>query len=290
MRFLILICCIATWSTRSHGCNPYFHTEMFNLSKQQFIPINDGTGDFEDVGGISEDQYNEVLDRISDIYTPILEKRGLKLQIERLWEVNTVNAFARREGNVRRLLMYGGYARHRLVDVDAFIALACHEMGHHLGGTPHYTILGWEWCSAEGQADYFATLSCTRRMMANDDNEFIVTSIDVPDAVKNKCSQSHPTRNDEHICQRAAVAGYKMTQVWENGAGEFTFDKTDPLVVTATKYQHPAGQCRIDTYLSGSTCHADPVDALSDVDPTYGTCNSSTDHSEGLRPLCWYKP
>jgi hypothetical protein len=272
--------------TESNACNPYYESRTFDLTRHQFIPIADD----ESTTGITEEQFNQVLDRIDSLYQPIFQARGEQLLIVRDWESSTVNAYARREGTVRKLRMYGGYARHRLADIDAFILLACHEIGHHIGGTPFYRLTGWEWCSAEGEADYFATLKCTRHFMADDENEAIVAMLEVPDAVRSRCMATFNERNDQLICQRGAVAGFKMSQIWEDGRGTFDFSTPDPKIVSATSYTHPAGQCRIDTYLAGSTCVADANHPRSATDARTGACNIATGHTEGVRPRCWYSP
>ena len=66
--------------------------------------------------------------------------------------------------------MFGGLARHKLVTPDGFALVACHEMGHHLGGAPRRG----GWASNEGQSDYYATTKCARRIWAEDNNAAIM--------------------------------------------------------------------------------------------------------------------
>src|SRR5690348_4795358 len=42
-------------------------------------------------GGITEDQYNEVMDTIEKVYGPVVASRGGQLVINRLWNDATVN-------------------------------------------------------------------------------------------------------------------------------------------------------------------------------------------------------
>ncbi|HBL17765.1 MAG TPA: hypothetical protein DD417_13700, partial [Elusimicrobia bacterium] len=59
-------------------------------------------------GGLSEAQYNEVMDRLEEIYAPIVAAKGGVLKINRLWENPTVNSSAQRQGKYYILNMYGG--------------------------------------------------------------------------------------------------------------------------------------------------------------------------------------
>src|SRR4051812_30887126 len=62
----------------------------------------------------------------------------------------------------------GGLATRPSVTEDVLILIGCHEIGHLMGGeplkSPGYII------SAEGQADYYATLKCARKYFQDEDN------------------------------------------------------------------------------------------------------------------------
>src|SRR5690606_11499441 len=122
-------------------------------------------------GGLSEEQFNAVIDKIEAIYTPIVREMGGRLKINRKWENGTVNANATRLGGWI-VNMYGWLARHETITEDGFALVLCHEIGHHLGGAPKVAgLLGLNrWASNEGQADYYATLKCLRRAFLNDNN------------------------------------------------------------------------------------------------------------------------
>ena len=88
-------------------------------------------------GGIDEQIFNNVIDKISKVYEPIIKARGGNLKVNRLWTDGTVNASAQRQGSTYLLNMYGGLARHSRTTEDGFALVMCHELGHHLGGFPH---------------------------------------------------------------------------------------------------------------------------------------------------------
>ncbi len=246
------------------------------------------------VGGITEEQFNAIIDKYEALYTPIVKSYGGDLLIERKWTDATVNAYAQQLGKTWKVSMFGGLARHETITEDGFALVVCHELGHHFGGAPR-KISPWSspWASNEGQADYFATLKCLRRGWERDNNEEIVRAMNVPEALQKACSAQHIWNQDYFTCIRGGMAGMsvaKLFQALRNSTVEPKFETPDTRVVTKTDDNHPATQCRLDTYFQGSLCavsfHED-VTASSEVT---GTCHGTTGHSTGLRPLCWFKP
>ena len=165
--------------------------------------------------GLSESDFNQVISRVSKIYSPIVKQKGGILEIQRKWEDSTVNAYAERDGKKYIVAMFGGLARHPLISVDGFSLVLCHEVGHHLGGAPKYAeqLPEGAFMSNEGQADYFGNLKCLRRFAEKDDNEKIVAALKVPPPVERLCSKSFSNRNDYLICQRNAMAGFNLSKV-----------------------------------------------------------------------------
>ena len=78
-----------------------------------------------------------------------------------------MNAFAKQGASTWEVHMYGGLARHQAVTADGFALVVCHELGHHLGGAPQK--VDWfgrlRWASNEGQADYWGTAKCFRKLL-----------------------------------------------------------------------------------------------------------------------------
>ena len=68
------------------------------------------------------------------------------------------------------------------------------------------------------------------------------------------------------------------------------FETPDRTTVSRTNHNHPAPQCRLDTYFQGAICEVPYMDDVDEKDPLIGTCNRSTNHIDGNRPLCWYAP
>lgn len=190
--------------------------------------------------------------------------------------------------------MFGGLARHETVTPDGFALVACHEMGHHLGGLPKKRgFFGTSWASNEGQSDYFGNAKCMRIYFEEDDNIAIVEEMDVPDFVTEKCLDNFTTAEDVAMCQRGSMAGLSLANLFHalrNLQEPLQFDTPDPRVVARTDDNHPASQCRLDTYFQAALCEVSAYVDLSNRDAEEGACNRSTGHIDGVRPLCWYAP
>lgn len=243
--------------------------------------------------GITQQEFNSVIDKIESIYGSIINGYGGNLQVERLWSDGTVNAMASRQGNTYLVKMFGGLARHQAITKDGFALVACHEVGHHIGGVPRYTEqAGGSWASTEGQSDYFATTKCLRKLFRNDNNIEIVANMQIDPVASTKCESQFSDPNEIAICKRIAMAGFSGSSLFANMGGNSLprFDQPDSNIVNRTYESHPAYQCRLDTYYQGAICTvADSVE-IGQSNPDVGTCNRTEQFTEGLRPLCWFKP
>ncbi|PCI40372.1 MAG: hypothetical protein COB53_01205 [Elusimicrobia bacterium] len=235
-------------------------------------------------GGLSEEEYHAVLDRIESVYAPIVAAKGGRLDMRRLWSNASVNASAQRIGNTFVVNMFGGMARFPSMTADAFSMIACHELGHHLGGAPKGNGRGW--ASNEGQSDYFANLKCHRRLFGGGGGG--KTSPVLAEA----CSQSFGSRRAQATCGRSAMAAVAIGKV----AAEMSrsnppgFGTPDPKVVSRISDRHPAPQCRFDTQMAAALCSKPFTEGFDDRDPVPGACTRDAGFRVGVRPLCWYKP
>lgn len=258
------------------------------------IPVGyTGSNRFMIQAGITEAEFNSVLDRIQKLYEDEIRTHGGELKINRKWTDGTVNASAQQMGTTWIINMYGGLARHSTITKDGFALVACHELGHHLGGYPKIqSWFGEKWATNEGGSDYYGTLKCARRYFANDDNAEALKTIVIDPTAANKCREQWSNVDQQNICIRSAAAAQSVTALLATLAGNTTmptFTAPDKNVVTRTNDAHPAAQCRLDTYFAGVGCKADVTSALSDTDFRPGSCISENDIF-GYRPLCWFKP
>jgi hypothetical protein len=240
--------------------------------------------------GMTEERFNQIIDRVAKVYEPIVESKGAKYVVNRNWDDGTVNAYANQENGVWYVNMFGGLARHELVTDDGFMLVVCHETGHHLGGAPRYN--GNDWASNEGQADYFGTLKCMRKVISEDDNVAIVAKMNVDAEAVKKCQLVYKSENEIAMCERISMAGKSLAMLLGDlgGSSKVSFATPDKKVVKKTNDAHPKAQCRLDTYFQGTLCDKSVDEDVSNTDVKVGTCVKSEGFKNGLRPLCWYKP
>lgn len=247
-------------------------------------------------GGLTESDFNAVLDKVEAYYRPIIQRKGGTLKVNRYWTDDTVNASANQMGSTWAINMYGGLARHPQITKDGFMLVACHEIGHHIGGAPKGA--GWfgvSWATNEGGADYFATLRCMRFMHTAQENMDWVTqnAADIDPVAKLRCEEIYQTQDEENICIRSSMAGMSGTMLFyamRQQEKPPMFNTPDPKIVGRMDDAHPATQCRLDTYYNGALCVNDLNVELSDTNPNVGTCTAANGQRDGLRPLCWFKP
>ncbi len=240
--------------------------------------------------GVTEAQYNTIVDRFERLYRDDFTKAGGTLIVNRLWESSLVGAFAGQKGDRWEIDMHGGLARHAAITPDGLALVICHEAGHHLGGAPKKRVAAW--ATNEGAADYYAALKCLRRIFAEDDNATIVADAAIDLNVKENCERQFTAPSDRLICQRTSMASASVGQFFADLFREPrppAFGTPDPSVVEKIFDGHPKSQCRLDTYFNGSICHVDVSVALSNSDFREGSCVQPQD-AVGFRPLCWFKP
>ncbi len=247
------------------------------------------------INSMSEARFNAVIDKVLKIYEPIVSSLGGTLKVERNWEDGTVNAYAQRKGDTWSVAMFGGLARHSAITEDGFALVVCHELGHHIGGAPKKTSwFGTRWASNEGQADYFATLKCLRKVFrAEGNSKQVVAKMNVPEAVVSKCAEQFSNKVDQVICQRGSMAGLSTAKLFQALSRQTTapdFTTPDPKEVSRTDHNHPKTQCRLDTYFQGALCTIDEMVDVDQDDEAVGVCYRASGDTIGVRPLCWFKP
>jgi hypothetical protein len=257
-------------------------------------------------GGLTEAQFNSAIDKVESVFESIVASHGGKLSIDRKWTDGTVNAYATQTGKNWKVFMFGGLARHETITEDGMNLVVCHELGHHLGGAPKIggsaSGGGWwggsssgtsQWASNEGQADYFATLKCLRKVYLNDDNAKIVAGLSAPKSLIDACTtQNKGDKAETAMCIRMGMAGKSVANLFSvlSNLPDTKFESPDKAVVSKTDDAHPKAQCRLDTYFQGALCDSNMNQDVSNTDEMVATCNTADGHKIGVRPLCWFKP
>lgn len=260
-----------------------------------FWPENDLYIPVSEVSALSIDEatFNAVLDRIEYVYATEISRRGGQLVVNRLWSNGTVNASAQRFGSQYIINMYGGLARYKSITEEGFALVACHELGHHIGGAPKNRGFMARWATNEGQSDYFAGLKCFRKIYTEQENLDWVKTAKVHPIVKEKCDQAWSRDYEKAVCMRFAMAGRSVTQLFKDlkfPNEPLSFETPDSSSVSKTFNGHPKPQCRLDTYLHSALCDRDLSERTSDRDPEAGSCTRRKGYMDGVRPTCWYQP
>lgn len=278
---------------------PFF----FYFSAFADFPKNDL--DLEDglffTSNMTEARFKQIIDSVVVFYKPIVSAHGAKLNVDYNWNDPTVNAYARQDGNEWNIAMFGGLARRPEVTDDGFALVVCHELGHHLGGFSFYP--GGDWASSEGQADYFSTQACAKKVFAGSAPQLAKYKALISKRAISRCDSVYTDTEQKAVCYRTAAAGISLANLLAKISGERTPnpESYDPVVVRRTVPSHPRAQCRLDTYLAGAVCtklfrddlipgrfNPRGQDTFSAQAEAFTYSCSGT--SFGARPLCWFAP
>lgn len=284
-------------------CATFVATQAFATSyhASTFMPANNLylEDSLEATTGLNETQFNAVIDRAEKIYKPLIKaKFGAALTVERRFDDATVNAFADQPSDTDwQVHMFGGLARRAEVTEDGFAMVLCHEIGHHLGGFPFVE----DWAANEGQADTFATGACAAKVFASNAKLAADAEANIPANMKAKCDSTHSSSKDRSICYRGVMAGKSLADLLGALEGaRVSFDTPDASVVAKTNNDHPAAQCRLDTYVAAALCGSALWDDALIPGKELADRNSKAAQTEafahscvggvGARPKCWFAP
>jgi hypothetical protein len=247
-----------------------------------FMPENDldhEDGQFYGQTGISEQEFDEVLDGIEQIYTPIFESFGATLVVNRFYSDKTVNAYAEQAGSRWIVSFFGGLARRPEITKEGFALVACHEIGHHIAGYPFYK---GEWASNEGNSDFYSTAACAR-MIFGDSSPCSFLPEQNEQAQAN-CALSYG--EDNTICQRSLAGGLSLGKLLAalNNERVPSYSTPDKTIVKTTMDSHPKAQCRVDTYRLGAICTKEWNNSIMPKSSAEMRQNSCAE-----RPKCWFK-
>ena len=130
------------------------------------------------------------------------------------------------------ITLTGDIPQNQHIDKDAYAIVACHEMGHVLGGAPLQSKGLSKWSSVEGQADYFATNQCMWRYVRDVPSPHKVQDFDKK--IVDLCEESYQDQPVHYL-------------------------KKDSIQVNNTLERYPSNQCRIDTMMAGVLNQARPA-------------------------------
>ncbi len=207
-----------------------------------------------------------VLTEYTHIYTPDL----VNVNID--WSNPSVVAFASLlstgapDNFVRTVTLDGGLMRSSHLTGDALRMTLCHETGHLAGLAPRKNVPldgdgpvgpdGRSYFSSEGQADYYATTVCFRKITQEQNHPAFIDSYKVTPRLARLCK-------GDTLCLRSALAGKAFLEIAAKSG--ISFEAPDQTQVSETILDsYPDRQCRLDTLVAGSL------------------------NPPAARPSCWY--
>lgn len=230
------------------------------------------------------------------LYTPLLHP-GESFRIEHISgkDQSVVGSATRSPAEEFRVIFDSGFVKSPRLTPDGYRFGLCHEIGHLFGGLPHRAAPeGWEGplddsgrmlLSSEGQADYYASRICFRRLVEGEDHARALGERVVPPSLKQECDEAWGRDSiDSLVCQRAALGGFDMLRLVFDF--KISFEARDPDVVEKTLDIYPSRQCRLDTARAGALClTAAPLDLAGKELSSFGCAAGKV-----ARPACWFKP
>ncbi len=244
----------------------------------------------------SDEQRNtffELVRKVEYAYKDLIESYGKIFTVTADWEESKVNAAAWIKGDSYNFKIFGGLYRFETITDDAFLLVACHEVGHLIGGAPTYK--PFDDASSEGQADYFSISKCFRRVVSGEDHEAGLMNKPLDPLALSECAESFDRESEQYlICLRSSLAISDMA----NTLKELSNMDFAPRIDTPDSYVrmfiifngYPNPQCRVDTLFAGSLCQVSHDDENDFGLKLYnkGNCSVEAGHTRGLRPKCWY--
>jgi len=239
---------------------------------------------------VTEAQSQEVIGRLSALYAQDVAALGGRLDIAEL-ETMRFDAFANQMPNGDFQVRLTKAVRFQQeMSLDGYTLIACHEIGHHVGGVPLFTN---GTMSVEGEADYFGNLKCMRRYLESlPANELFAAPAPSLDLIA-RCTKKFSNSTEIQVCARSLQASVDLGRVLDVMSGVAIqpgrLDTPDTSVVSVTFEDHPATQCRVDIYRAGALCQVSLREPVSRMDPNVGVCTQQIDPAQ-QRPRCFYSP
>ena len=220
------------------------------------------------VAAISKEDFFFVLHTVKDEYQSYASQFDQQLHFnmpdissEFWWNLEVPHAYYTGYFDEEQILHHqifisGGVARLPNATMEGVALILCHELGHPYGGAPlRYDDDGVK-ISLEGQADYYSTAQCLRKILP-----LIPTRQSAPPDPYGACQ--------DDICRRIFVAIETQRDYFAANAEnpqQTNYYTPSTEVVDSINYEpffYPSAQCRLDTLVAGAL--------------------------QRPRPACWYK-
>ncbi|EQC45617.1 hypothetical protein [Bacteriovorax sp. Seq25_V] len=224
--------------------------------------------------------------KVESAFFEELQEKGEHILFQ--WSDDSVTKVAAMShGLPRKLHVSSSLLTNMELKKEHLINVFCHELGHIIGGAPFIEEFPGDnrKISTEGQADYFATAKCMKRVLDPQEYEDVIIDFKVKsDLYKRGCT----TRE----CQLISFFSLQAIQIL-GPHEELSFENVDNKVVDYTYPYKNTEQCRLDTFVAGAICPVSEDVNFSDESQSFAACHwrgFSTDFILGARPACWFRP
>lgn len=201
-----------------------------------------------------------------------------KVILNLMWETPYFSAWVKEEApQSYSINFWGGITRIPGMNDNGLALIACHEVGHLLGGEPRSKIPAFIWASSEGQADYYATAICLKNYY---ELLFATGKLEEPQEIDNvlytRCRTKYVQEKDFLICLNImdGIKGFSAVLYHlDPDKKEISFTQKGPKASATNYNSYPMAQCRVETLVAGNFCAKDKYPCLK---------------ADSARPQCWF--
>ncbi|HKU42055.1 MAG TPA: hypothetical protein VJR89_28045, partial [Polyangiales bacterium] len=240
-----------------------------------------------------------ILERLKALYEPDAKAQNRSLEINILDEDRLPIARSHGGADAWGITVSQAFLEGQMLSDDVMATVFCQEIGWLFGGFP---FLGGTQ-AAEGQAAYYASKECLRRLWVSDVSLNAAAGNGLDASLRKQCDDALPSAADRGLCYRTVRAAQDSTRWFERATTYPPAKLTtpDPTVVDRTNVEYITPQCRIDTLLHGALCDkrfaANVIPGLAQSNTGINTPEAERAAAEysctsgaGARPACWFKP
>ncbi|AUN98776.1 hypothetical protein DOM21_07105 [Bacteriovorax stolpii] len=236
--------------------------------------------------------YLRITKALDSIYAERIQEEGGELKFILSEKPAAPNAYAAKKAeNSWEITVVSSFLSLDHQTVPTLGMILCHEVGHFLGGKPYVVgkqmtpaVRAWapKKMSAEGQADYFATSECIKKLAVKIPDLFIKNKglLNLPSA--QECHRSYTNMDDIKLCNEILTASHQTILVYQQILEQLNipssfFAKTENAASDRTLDlvgEYPELDCRYETFIKGTLCSSLNVNECDDL--------------KWSRPACWF--
>jgi hypothetical protein len=210
------------------------------------------------VSAMNRETFEHINHLIIDTYAPVVaHKYRALLELNELWQgfggAFRVDSAQKPLGEARFIItLTGNIPQNKHMNAYGYAIVACHEIGHIVGGPPYQSRSLSRWSSKEGQADYYATNVCMWHYVEHSDKPKDIISYDESMTLCSIFYGDDPDKAENCKLIMSGIIAFKdyfnSTTSKKNPVSLSRFDNT---VVEETLDKYPSNQCRLDTMVAG---------------------------------------